>query len=57
MIDLLKRIAGKDEEAMKEVQKLLPAAEEEAENDILRQQQKMLNQIRKLQVKLGKKEA
>ena len=57
VIDLLKRIAGKDEEAMKEVQKLIPAAEEEAENDILRQQQKMLNQIRKLQVKLGKKEA
>ena len=56
VIGLLKRIAGKDEEALKEVQKLLPAAEE-AENEGLRQQQRLLNQIRKLQVKLGKKEA
>lgn len=56
VIDLLKKIAGQETDIITEVQKILPAAEEEEEAQKLRQQQKLLNQIRKLQVKLGKKE-
>ncbi len=57
VIELLKRIADKDETALSEVQTMLPAAAEEADADQLRQQQKTLNQVQRLQTKLGKKEA
>ncbi len=57
VLDLLKRIVNKDEEAISEVQKLLPNSEEATEADQLKKQQRLLNQIRKIQTKIGKKEA
>ena len=57
VIEILKQLAEKDEKAMEALQGLIPVVEEEAESGQLRQQQRMLNQIRKLQVKLGKKES
>ena len=56
VIDLLKKIVGREEGALAEVQKLLPHVEEETESDQLKQQQKLLNQIRKIQTRIGKKE-
>lgn len=56
MIELLKKLAEKDENALEAIQQLIPVVAEESESDQLRQQQKVLNQICKLQVKLGKRE-
>lgn len=57
MLEILKKIAEKDETVFDEVEKMIPVVVEEEESEQLRQQQRRLNQIRKLQGKLGKKEA
>ena len=52
LIEILKKVAAKDEEVAKQVENLLP----EEEDTSLKDQQKMLNTIRKLKTKISKKE-
>lgn len=56
VLELLRKVAEKDESALSEIEKMIPAVAEEEESEQLRQQQKRLNQIRKLQTRLAKKE-
>lgn len=56
VLELLRKVAEKDESALSEIEKMLPSVVEEDESEQLRQQQKRLNQIRKLQTRLAKKE-